>query len=139
MLTLLTRRRFGPLFATQLLGTVNDNLLKGALMARITFGALAAESLRSGLLQLATAALVLPFFLFSARAGALADRVDKARLTRLLKGSELLVTAVAALGFALDSLPLLFVALFGFGVDKLNNNGCCFYFTQHFSSILNAF
>ncbi len=119
MWKLLRARRFGPLFWTQLWGALNDNLFKSALVAMLTFGALA----RSGaaldqLVNLATGLLVLPFFLFSAMAGELADRCDKAKLARILKGTELGVMLLAGLGFALNSLPLLFSALFLMGTQS---------------------
>jgi acyl-[acyl-carrier-protein]-phospholipid O-acyltransferase/long-chain-fatty-acid--[acyl-carrier-protein] ligase len=64
---------------------------------------------------LAGAVFIAPFFLLSGLAGELADRFDKALLARRLKGAEIGVAAVAALGFVLPSVPLLFVALAGFG------------------------
>lgn len=121
MLELLRARRFGPLFLTQLLGAFNDNLFKSALVVALTFGALreSAESVGIDVLvNLATGLLVLPFFLFSATAGQLADRFDKAQLTRWLKRTELAVMSLAVLGFALGSVPLLFASLFAMGAQS---------------------
>ena len=109
MLALLRSRRFAPLFWTQLLGAFNDNVFKSALVVALTFGAFrdGAALETDALVNLATALLVLPFFLFSAFAGQLADRLDKATLTRALKATELGVMLLALVGFQLASLPLL--------------------------------
>ena len=113
MLSLLRTRRFAPLFLTQLLGALNDNLFKSALVVVVTLGVAGRhEGLGvDALVQAATAALIAPFFLFSALAGELADRHDKARLIGRLKLVEVGVMGMALLGFALSSLPLLFAAL----------------------------
>lgn len=119
MLKLLRSRTFGPLFWTQLLGAFNDNLLKSALVAGLTFGGLSQSAMPLDVLvQLATAILVVPFFLFSAIAGEIADSMDKARLARILKVVEVAVMVLALAGFALSSVPVLFVALFCMGVQS---------------------
>lgn len=119
MLNLLRTRRFAPLFWTQLLGAFNDNLLKSALVAALTFGTLARADLPLDVLvNLVTGLLVLPFFFFSAVAGQLADGVDKARLARVLKLVEVGAMTVAALGFAMQSVPVLLVALFAMGTQS---------------------
>ncbi|HJL26218.1 MAG TPA: MFS transporter, partial [Polyangiaceae bacterium LLY-WYZ-15_(1-7)] len=120
MLALLRSRRFAPLFWTQLLGAFNDNVFKSALVVALTFGAFrdGAALETDALVNLATALLVLPFFLFSAFAGQLADRLDKATLTRALKATELGVMLLALVGFQLASLPLLFGALFLMGTQS---------------------
>ena len=118
MLALLRTRRFGPLFRTQLLGAFADNLLKSALVAALAFGGLSTQLPVPALINAATALLVLPFFLFGALAGQLADRFDKARLVRLLKVVEVLVLGVACVGFLAESTPLLFLALFGMGTQS---------------------
>lgn len=119
MLDLLRRRRFAPLFVTQLLGALNDNLFKSALVVTLTVAA-AREGGASvdTLVNLSTALLIAPFFLFSALAGELADKLDKARLIRVLKASELAIMLAAAAGFHLRSLPLLFGALFLCGAQS---------------------
>ena len=88
-------------------------------MVTLTFGAMrSTEWSIDSLVNLSTALLVLPFFLFSALAGQLADRFDKARLIRALKVTELLVMLVALVGFVISSLPLLFGALFMMGTQS---------------------
>lgn len=119
MLALLRTRRFAPLFVTQLLGALNDNLFKAALVVMLTVGTAERTSLSvETLVNLASALLILPFFLFSALAGALADKLEKARLIRALKLVEVAVMLVAAAGFHLGSLPLLFASLFMMGAQS---------------------
>ena len=116
---LLRTRRFAPFFVTQFLGAFNDNLFKNALIVLLTYQAASWTSLSAGLLaNLAAGIFILPFFLFSATAGQLADKYDKARITRLVKLLEVAIMAVVALGFVLRSLPVLFFALFLLGVHS---------------------
>src|SRR5437763_13067467 len=96
-LALLASRRFGPLFATPFLSAFNDNALKNALVLMIAYRADAVGALSAGLLiPLAGGLFILPFFLWSASAGALADRRDKARLVRIIKLIEIAVMVIAA-------------------------------------------
>ncbi|MDR2364333.1 MAG: glycerol acyltransferase, partial [Zoogloeaceae bacterium] len=81
---LLGKRRFYPLFITQFCGALNDNIFKNALIVLLAFQTTAWTNLSAEVLtNLAAALFVLPFFLFSAVAGNLADKYDKARLARL--------------------------------------------------------
>ena len=114
--TLMTSKSFLPLMWTQTLGAINDNLFKGALVAVVTLGLVdTAGASTSTLVNASTALLIVPFFLFSALAGRLADGWDKAKLVRILKAAEILVMSLAAVGFAIGSLPLLYAALFLMG------------------------
>lgn len=113
---LLKQKRFGPFFATQFLGAFNDNLFKNALVVLLTFQAARWTTLKPELLaNLAAGIFILPFFLFSATAGQLADKYDKAMLARLVKVLEMAIMGVAAAGFFLTSLPVLMGALFLLG------------------------
>ncbi len=113
---LLATRRFLPLFLTQFLGAFNDNVFKNALVVLLTFQAARWTTLPAGILaNLAAGVFILPFFLFSATAGQLADKYDKARLARFVKLLEMVIMLVAGLGFWLTSLAWLFVALFLLG------------------------
>lgn len=113
---LLGERRFRPFFLTQFLGAFNDNLFKNALVVLLTFQAASWTTLAPALLSnLAAGIFILPFFLFSASAGQLADKYDKARLTRLVKVLEMAIMGVALAGFLLHSLVVLFAALFLLG------------------------
>lgn len=118
-LQLLKTRRFAPLFITQFLGAFNDNLFKNALVVLLTFQTAQWSSLSIGVLaNLAAGIFILPFFLFSATAGQLADKYDKARLARLVKLLEVVIMLVAVLGFLEQSLPLLLGALFLLGLQS---------------------
>jgi acyl-[acyl-carrier-protein]-phospholipid O-acyltransferase/long-chain-fatty-acid--[acyl-carrier-protein] ligase len=118
-LSLLAKRRFGPLFAVQFLGAFNDNLLKFALLFLANFGLYAADPGRAEMLAtIATGLFILPYFLFSALAGQLADSVDKAKLVRAVKAAEIAIMAIALGGFWLQSVPLLLASLFLMGVHS---------------------
>ena len=113
---LLRERRFRPFFLTQFLGAFNDNLFKNALVVLLTFQAASWTTIAPALLaNLAAGIFILPFFLFSATAGQLADKYDKARLTRLVKVLEVAIMLVALAGFVLHSLAVLLGALFLLG------------------------
>ncbi len=115
-LSLLNTRRVLPFFITQFLGAFNDNLFKNALVVLLTFQAASWTTLKPEVLaNLAAGIFILPFFLFSATAGQLADKYDKALLARLVKLLEMAIMAVAGLGFWWHSLALLLAALFLLG------------------------
>lgn len=112
-------RRFTPMFFTQFLGAFNDNVFKQGLLLVLTF--VAAEKLTmkiSMLNNLAAMLFVLPFFLFSALAGQIADKYDKARLTHYIKLLEIVIMVAAAFGFIFEIYSLLFVALFLMGTHS---------------------
>ena len=111
---LLLSSRFGPLFATQAIGALNDNFFRNALAVLALY-----RSAEHGpvLVTLALGIFILPYVLFSSIAGQLADREDKAKLIRLTRWWELGLTLLAAVGFAFDSLPVLMAVLFGFGIQ----------------------
>lgn len=111
---LLTQRRFAPLFWTQFFSAFGDNVLKNALVFVILHKMAGAGG--ESLVTLAGGIFIAPFFFLSGLGGQLADRFDKAFLTRRLKLAEGLVAVVAAAGFATQSLMILFVALFLYGV-----------------------
>ncbi len=116
---LLKQKRFAPFFGTQFLGAFNDNLFKNALIVLLTFQSAQWTTLRPELLaNLAAGIFILPFFLFSATAGQLADKYDKARLARLVKVLEMVIMVVAGAGFFMQSLNLLMGALFLLGLHS---------------------
>ncbi|MDR3159065.1 MAG: MFS transporter [Zoogloeaceae bacterium] len=117
--SLLRARRFGPLFVTQFCGAFNDNIFKSALTVLFAFHAARWTNLQTEVLtNLAMALFILPFFLFSAIAGNLADKYDKARLARLTKLLEIVIILIGALGFFLESLGILLSALFLLGLQS---------------------
>jgi acyl-[acyl-carrier-protein]-phospholipid O-acyltransferase/long-chain-fatty-acid--[acyl-carrier-protein] ligase len=112
--SLLMTRRFAPLFWTQFFSAFSDNFLKNALVFLILFHIGGADA--EALITLAAAVFIAPYFFLSALGGELADRYDKAVVARRLKFSEIGIAFIAVIGFGLHSVPLLFVALFLFGV-----------------------
>ena len=109
---------FWALFTTQFLGAFNDNLFKTALAVAITFESASLGKFGpTSLVALAGGLLILPFALFSARAGQLADRYPKQRLIRLTKVAECLIMTVGGAGLTLRSLPLCLGALFLLGTQ----------------------
>jgi MFS family permease len=116
---LLRARRFAPLFVTQFLGALNDNVLKNAMVVLLTFQAASWTTLKPELLaNLAAGVFILPFFLFSATAGQLADKYDKAALARMVKLLEIAIVLICGAGFWLHSLAVLFAGLFLLGLHS---------------------
>ncbi|WP_130471062.1 MFS transporter [Candidatus Magnetaquicoccus inordinatus] len=114
--TLLHSRRFLPLFVTQFLGALNDNVIKNALVVLLTFHSLLWTTLPPELLaNLAAGIFILPFFLFSATAGQMADKYDKARLAQWVKLLEIVIILLTSLGFAWHSIEILLAGLFLLG------------------------
>src|SRR5215207_11464633 len=110
---LLLSRRFAPLFWTQFFSAFSDNFLKNALVFLILFRV---QQGSEALITLAAAVFIAPFFFLSGLGGELADRYDKALVAQRLKLTEIAIAFVAVAGFSLHSVPVLFVALFLFGV-----------------------
>lgn len=116
--SLLTKRRFLPLFITQFLGAFNDNLYKNALVVLITFILVKELSVDHKILvTLAGCLLIVPMFIFSALAGTLADKYEKAKLIRIIKFAEIVLMGLGAFGFILHNITLLMVVLFLLGVQ----------------------
>src|SRR4028118_1894926 len=105
-LSLLGKRRFAPLFVVQFLGAFNDNLLKFALLFLANFGLYAAEPDKAEMLAtIATGLFILPYFLFSALAGQIADSWDKAKLVRAVKLAEIGIMGIGPTRLRLQSRP----------------------------------
>lgn len=116
---LLSQRRFLPLFLTMFLGSFNDNLFKNGVIILATFNMAYATTLGAPMLAaVASGLFVLPFFLFSATAGQLADKYEKSMLIRRLKYSELCIMLLASLGFYLQHTWFLVFVLFCMGVQS---------------------
>jgi acyl-[acyl-carrier-protein]-phospholipid O-acyltransferase/long-chain-fatty-acid--[acyl-carrier-protein] ligase len=111
---LLLSRRFAPLFCCQFFAAFNDNFLKTALAFLILFRRGGDDA--GALITLASAVFIAPYFILSAIGGELADRYDKARVAQWLKFVEIFVAVLAIVGYARQSVPLMFVALAGFGM-----------------------
>ena len=126
-MSLLNKRRFLPLFITQLLGAFNDNLFKNAMVLFVVYGVYTDEKAEALFSAVATAVFILPFFLFSALAGQLADTRDKARIIRIVKLCEIVIMLVGGAGLVMAwldiavsvvAIPLMMVALFAMGVHS---------------------
>ena len=116
---LLRTRRFLPLFVTQALGALNDNVFRNALFILVTYRiAVAAGSDAQIQVTLAAGLFILPFFLFSALAGQLADKYEKARLIRLVKFCEIPIMGLAAAGFFIGEAGFLMAVLFLMGTQS---------------------
>ena len=113
--SLLRQRRFAPFFWTQFLGAGNDNLFKFAFTVMVTYQ-LQVAWLPPALAGLVIGALfILPFVLFSATSGQLADKLEKTRIIRFVKNLEIAIMVAAAVGFMTHNVALLLgcVAMMG--------------------------
>jgi 1-acyl-sn-glycerol-3-phosphate acyltransferase len=116
---LLGQRRFAPFFVTQFLGALNDNIFRNGLVILVTFqGVLVAGMNQSELANVAGALFILPFFLFSATAGQLADKYEKSMLMRRIKLLEIALMIIAAIAFASGSYVALLLVLFLMGCQS---------------------
>lgn len=116
---LLTQRRFGPFFWTQFFGAFNDNVFKTALLTILTYEALSWTTMDVGLLNnLIPGLFILPFVLFSATAGQLADKFEKSRVARYVKLFEIAIMLIAAAGWMTHNLWLLIAAVVGMGLHS---------------------
>ena len=116
---LLRERRFAPFFWTQFLGAGNDNVYKNALVIFVAFQAATLTALSSNdLVNIAAAVFIVPFMIFSATAGQLADKYEKSGLIRFIKLFEIAIMIVGAIGFFRRDLVLLFLALGLMGVHS---------------------
>ncbi len=115
---LMKQRRFLPLFATQFLNAFNDNFYKMAMVILVTFTIYKDPETEAWFNALAGGLFILPFFLFSALAGQLADSTDKTRMIRLIKTAEIFIMIVGAVGIWLHLVPLMLLALFAMGMHS---------------------
>ena len=115
---LLARRNFLPLFATQFLNAFNDNLYKTAMVMLVTYQIYQDPTREAVFNAVAGGIFIIPFFLFSALAGQLADWRDKAMIIRLVKSVEIGIMAIGGLGLFIHSIPLMLAALFAMGMHS---------------------
>lgn len=117
--SLVFQRRFGPLFFSQFLGALNDNLLRFSIIIFLLLNIYHGDSSNSRVLVVTTGAIfILPFFLFSSLAGEVADKYEKSALVRHIKSTEILIAVIASLGFVLINFHLLLFALFMMGTQS---------------------
>ena len=124
---LMRRRRFLPLFLTQLLNALNDNLYKNAMVLFVVYSVYDSPEMETLVSGVATAVFVLPFVLFSATSGQLADMRDKTKIIRWIKFAEIIIMGVGAAGLLMAArglqvhtlaIPMMFVALFAMGMHS---------------------
>ena len=116
--SLLKQRKFLPIFLTQFFGAFNDNVFKLAMLTLISYH-LSISQAQSELYQaIASALFMLPFFLFSATAGQLADKYDMAHLTRIIKIFEIILVLIGGAALYFGSIYLLMIMLTGMGIHS---------------------
>ena len=102
---ILGTRRFLPMFLTQFFGALNDNVYKQSLLLVITYGWIQQQSASvSTLNNLAALLFILPYFIFSATAGQIADKYERSFLVRAIKILEIIIMLIASVGFMLGNL-----------------------------------
>ena len=117
--SLLGQRRFIPFFATQFLGALNDNIFRNGLVILITFQGVRILGMNhTELANVAAFLFILPFFLFSATAGQLADKYEKSMLMRRIKLLEIGLMSLAAIALLTRQYPLLLLVLFLMGCQS---------------------
>ncbi len=114
---LLKQRRFLPYFLTQSLGAFNDNVYRQAIIGLLFYLGVNLEE-RTLYTNLAPALFILPYFLFSGLAGQIAEKLEKSLLVRITTMMEIGIMSLAGLGFLMQSMPVLLVALFLTGLQS---------------------
>lgn len=114
---LLKQRRFLPFFATQAFGAFNDNVYRQAIIGLLFYLGVSSEE-RTLYTNLAPALFILPYFLFSATAGQIAEKLEKSKLIRITTTMEIGIMLLAAIGFLTQNMIVLLVALFCTGLQS---------------------
>ena len=115
---LLATRRFAPFFVTQALGAFNDNAFRQGMIVLIGFHLGLSIEAASTYAMIAPAIFILPFFLFSASAGQIAEKFEKTRLIRYVKLFEIAAMLIAVYAFHAHQVTLLFIVLFLMGLHS---------------------
>src|SRR5688572_32392209 len=116
-LELLKQRRFLPFFLTQALGAFNDNVYRQAIIGLLFWLGVSPEQ-RTLYTNLAPALFILPYFLFSATAVQIAEKLEKSKLIRITTMMEIAIMSLAAVGFLIQNMVVLLVALFCTGLQS---------------------
>jgi len=117
--SLLKQRRFAPFFGTQFLGALNDNIFRNGLVILITFQGVTILGMdHTVLANVAAFLFILPFFLFSATAGQLADKYEKSMLMRRVKLLEIGLMTFAAIALWFQQYSLMLFVLFLMGCQS---------------------
>lgn len=116
---LLKSKRFLPLFITQFFGAFNDNVFKNAFLIWFTYDIASKLNMDAQLMvTIASGLFVLPFFLFSALAGQVADKFEKSKITRIIKIAEIVIMVFSFIGFYFENIYLLLSLVFLMGVHS---------------------
>ncbi|MDO9362203.1 MAG: MFS transporter [Sphingopyxis sp.] len=115
---LMKQRRFLPLFTTQFLNAFNDNFYKMSVVVLATYAIYTKPAEVAWFNALVGGLFILPFFLFSALAGQLADSTDKTKMIRIIKTAEIAIMVVGGAGIWMHNVPLMLLALFAMGTHS---------------------
>ena len=116
---LLKSKRFLPLFITQFLGAFNDNVFKNAFLIWFTYDVAQKLNMNAQIMvTIASGLFILPFLLFSALAGQLADKYEKSKLVQIIKVAEILIMGFSFIGFYFENINLLLALIFLMGVHS---------------------
>ena len=118
-INLLKSKKFLPLFITQFFGAFNDNIFKNAFLIWFTYDVAQKLNMNAQIMvTVASGLFILPFFLFSALAGQLADKYEKSKLVQIIKIVEILIMGLSFVGFYFENVNLLLVLIFLMGVHS---------------------
>lgn len=115
---LLKRRTFLPLFLAQFLGAFNDNAFKLAMLTLVSYFLTTSQTQSEQYQIIASALFIIPFFLFSATAGQLADKYDKARITKVIKVFEVVLMIIGGIAIFFGNIPAMMITLTGLGIHS---------------------
>lgn len=116
---LLKSKRFLPLFITQFFGAFNDNVFKNAFLIWFTYDVSQKLNMDAAVMvTMASGLFILPFFLFSALAGQIADKYEKSKITQIIKIAEILIMAFSFVGFYFENINLLLALIFLMGIHS---------------------
>lgn len=118
--SLLKERKFLPYFCTQFLGAFNDTVFRNLLILWISifFATIGKQGEGNSLVHLCTALFNIPFFLFSATAGQVANKYDKFKLIQIVKFIEIPIALLVLYGFLTENVNLLLSLLFLMGLQS---------------------
>ena len=106
------------LFLLNFVGVLNDNFMKHCIIF-VSVGWVMPEWMtQSQLISAVSAALVLPYLLLSPYSGEIAERFQKQKIVRLMKLLELPIVALAGVGFWIESVWVVLLAVLLMGVQS---------------------
>lgn len=117
--SLLSDRRFLPLFITQFLGAFNDNLMKAFVVIMIAYSIWDTGYFEPEVLvSIAAGLFILPFVIFCPFAGAITDKYDKSKILQYTKIAEIGIVIAAIVTIYLGSTMLALCVLFALGIQS---------------------